>query len=186
MLIAREKLTTYPKRTHFPPARIPRTSATIMPSSAAPRQNVFVLDFDGVIVDSEPEVSLAGLEASCSYWPDHFGQLGQADRDRLLQGLRAVRSQLVKGVENMVFARLLLEDPENEPKIRADSRGAIREALARWGCTLDQLNPHFESSRNSVMGANLDFWLGLQQIYPGVRYGQCAPLRPQPPFPSWQ
>jgi len=74
--------------------------------------DVFVLDFDGVLVDSEPEVSMSAYTAARDYWPGIFASATAAQQSAVLEGLRACRPALVRGYESMVMARMLLEDPE--------------------------------------------------------------------------
>ena len=69
--------------------------------SAGP-SDVFVLDFDGVIVDSEPEVSSSALNACKEYWPDQFGSLHGTQEDELRQRMRDARPVLVSAADAMV------------------------------------------------------------------------------------
>ncbi len=110
---------------------------------------MFVLDFDGVIIDSEREVrelgalvcdtvtahhiqchgteppqstpdghhmpscrpmspphpaqvSSSAYDAAAQLWPQLFGGLPDAERQRVMAGMRATRPRLVKGFEAMV------------------------------------------------------------------------------------
>ncbi len=110
--------------------RCRRCSGTAVQTKAA--ADVFALDFDGVMVDSEPEVSelvarqSAEMRANCvtiqsntnvsvlqisssavaaaaEYWPEQFGNLDQATHDQLRHNMRQVRPVLVNGVEALVM-----------------------------------------------------------------------------------
>lgn len=65
--------------------------------------DVFALDFDGVLVDSEPEISSSALSAAAEYWPEQFGNLDQSALDGVRQRLRIIRPVLIHGVESLVM-----------------------------------------------------------------------------------
>ncbi len=109
--------------------RCRRCSRTPVQTKAA--GDVFALDFDGVMVDSEPEVSelvarqstakrancvikpntsfsilqisSSAVAAAAEYWPEQFGNLDQATHDQLRRDMRQVRPVLVNGVEALVM-----------------------------------------------------------------------------------
>ncbi len=56
------------------------------------------------------QVSTSALVACAQYWPELFASLGEEERHRVRQGLRATRPRLIKGWEALVMARLVLED----------------------------------------------------------------------------
>jgi len=74
---------------------------------AAAPSDLLVLDFDGVIVDSEPEVSVSALGAASVRWPEAFGggEPTGAARAALLAGLKRSRPVLVGGYESMCMVR---------------------------------------------------------------------------------
>eukprot|EP00198_Chlamydomonas_reinhardtii_P004220 XP_001693556.1 predicted protein [Chlamydomonas reinhardtii] len=126
------------------------TSATSTPgasSQAAPPavSDVFVLDFDGVVVDSEPEITASAFEAAAIRWPELFAPeaLGAERRTALREAMRTVRPVLVKGYESMVMLRLLLRDPNCEVKLRSILSAWSAElprALAEWGESEEELS----------------------------------------------
>lgn len=65
--------------------------------------DVFALDFDGVLVDSEPEISSSAIAAASEYWPEEFGHLDDAANHQVRHNLRQVRPVLVNGVEALVM-----------------------------------------------------------------------------------
>lgn len=113
-------------------------------ASSAPRDDVFALDFDGVLVDSEPEVSSAAVEAAISFDPAWrsavLGEEAEADEEGgasarrgrrkalLLDALKHTRPVLVRGYEAVVMARLLAE--EIDASGRADA--AVERILSDW------------------------------------------------------
>jgi beta-phosphoglucomutase-like phosphatase (HAD superfamily) len=52
---------------------------------AAGVSDVFVLDFDGVLVDSEPEVSTSAFTAARDYWPEVFEGVGEEQKAAILE-----------------------------------------------------------------------------------------------------
>lgn len=106
---------------------------------------MFALDFDGVLVDSEPEVSSAAVEAAISFDPAwRTAMLGEAEAEEekeqgagahrrrrkvlLLDALKRTRPVLVRGYEAVVMARLLAE--EIDASGRADA--AVERILSDW------------------------------------------------------
>ena len=68
--------------------------------------DVFALDFDGVLVDSEPEISSSACAAAAEYWPEQFGRLDQSTMDNVRQKMRIIRPVLIHGVESLVMVHL--------------------------------------------------------------------------------
>ena len=66
---------------------------------------MFALDFDGVLVDSEPEISSSAVAAAAEYWPEHFGSLDRESLDSVRERLRVIRPVLVHGVESLVMVQ---------------------------------------------------------------------------------
>lgn len=54
-------------------------------AAASTVTDVFVLDFDGVLVDSEPEVSMSAFTAARDYWPAAFSGAGEQQQAALLK-----------------------------------------------------------------------------------------------------
>ena len=79
----------------------PSRLSTVQTSASA---DVFALDFDGVLVDSEPEISSSAVAAATEYWPDQFKGLDQSTIDGVRERLRVIRPVLVHGVESLVMA----------------------------------------------------------------------------------
>ena len=120
---------------HRSSSRAASARAGAAPSGAP---EVFVLDFDGVLVDSEPEVSMSAFTSARDYWPAVFAasdgapageqQQQQEQQERVLAGLRRCRPVLVRGYESMVMARLL----------RERGPGCEEEILSRWEALLPE------------------------------------------------
>jgi len=102
--------------------------------TAAAPTDVFVLDYDGVISDSQHEVSSAGVAAAEQQWPSVFQALSSSasERQRVLAGVAASRPRLVKGYESMVMARIILENPQNGvEKFYTERPGLLLQACSR-------------------------------------------------------
>ncbi|KAI8467749.1 MAG: hypothetical protein J3K34DRAFT_429434 [Monoraphidium minutum] len=127
-----------------------------------------VLDFDGVLVDSEPEVSTSAFTSAADYWPQAFANASEQQRAAVLQGLRTCRPALVRGYESMVMARLLLEAPGCEPQILTDWEQLLSATLQAWGEDWEVLQRAFEEHRAGWLGRDRAGWLACNKPYPGV------------------
>mmetsp|Transcript_33573 Transcript_33573/g.79687 ORF Transcript_33573/g.79687 Transcript_33573/m.79687 type:complete len:319 (-) Transcript_33573:183-1139(-) len=146
-----------------------RRSHNRLTSAASSSLDVFVLDIDGVLIDSEPEISSSALKASADLWPGVFEELRFSERKPAVEeGLRKCRPRLIKGFEAMVMARLLLEDDANADAILANWKSLLAETLERWGCDPEELTALFEARRNSDMEADGKAWLAANRPYKGV------------------
>ncbi|KAG2438890.1 hypothetical protein HYH02_010686 [Chlamydomonas schloesseri] len=153
--------------------RTSQAKAGAAPASLAPVSDVFVLDFDGVVVDSEPEITASAFEAAAIRWPGLFGPGALSDERRaaLREAMRTVRPVLVKGYESMVMLRLLLRDPNCVVTLRAILGRwgeELPRALAEWGESEAELSKLFESVRNEWMTGRTESWMALQVPYEGV------------------
>ncbi|KAF5831205.1 hypothetical protein DUNSADRAFT_13463 [Dunaliella salina] len=134
---------------------------------AAP-SDAFILDFDGVLLDSEREVTASAFAACKQRWPHIFGSLSAEDQQRIADGMRAVRPVLIKGYESMVMARILAEDgPKAVDSILADWPQLQVERLAQWNEKAEELTSQYENLRNEEM--KKPEWQALQQPYAGVK-----------------
>lgn len=83
-------------------------------------QHVVALDFDGVIVDSEPEVTRAAWRATCLLWPDVAGMAAEAEGSPWTAGARKawaggewepLRGSGPDGLPNWLAAKMRLLRP---------------------------------------------------------------------------
>lgn len=135
-------------------------------ASASPT-DIFVLDFDGVVCDSQTEVNRSGYEAASLFWP---AALAGASREGVEAGLRLTRPRLVRGVESMVMARLLHEDPEGaaERILGGWGEAMLAEALGEWGAEAAELEAFFEQHRAQAMASDLGRFSSLNPMYVGI------------------
>jgi len=173
-----------PTKVSAPPAppRQPRHRPTgplfrLPASRAAPKRSlrvlagldVFALDFDGVVVDSEPEVSEYGLVAAQRRWPEALSGVQEPGaRAALLAALRDCRPRLVKGYEAMVMARLLAEDGARVAAVLRDWPALLAASLESWGCDAEELSAEFQALRAEAMAAHKKEWLRGSKPYKGM------------------
>lgn len=146
---------------------LPAAAATPAAAGAGP-SDVFVLDFDGVLVDSEPEVSASAYAAARDYFPDIFINVSTEQESQVMQGLRQTRPVLVRGYESMVMARMLLEDPGCVDAILADWHPLLEQTLKKWGEDGLELQRSFESGRAAWLAEDRAGWLSRNRPYPGM------------------
>jgi hypothetical protein len=142
-----------------------------------------------VLVDSEPEVSAAAIDAAATFddaWSRAIGAADAADgavrRRLLMQGLRRTRPVLVRGYEAVVMARLLAEALDAPG---GGGGGGLDRAVGRivsdWPRELDAamrrffpgaapgrapLEAHFERRRAAALaGPGRAAWLALNAPY---------------------
>jgi phosphoglycolate phosphatase-like HAD superfamily hydrolase len=133
-----------------------------------------VLDFDGVLADSQAEVASAGYAAAAQRWPQLFDGVDEAGRARVMAGLAPTRARLVRGYETMVMARLILEsgDAAVARILRPgwDARGGLLEwSLASWGEDEAQLAALFERLRGQLVERDPEAWVATVPLYPGIK-----------------
>ncbi|DBA91546.1 TPA: hypothetical protein ACH3X1_003167 [Trebouxia sp. C0004] len=130
--------------------------------------DVFALDFDGVMVDSEPEISSSAVAAAAEYWPEQFGNLDQATHDQMRRDMRQVRPVLVNGVEALVMARMVLEEPGCVDSIIQDWQSVLPATLNKWKIEQKDLQIFFEDFRNNLLQNKEDEWVKRHVMYPGL------------------
>ena len=131
---------------------------------------VFALDFDGVVCDSEPESSISGWKHGVELWPEVFCSPGvdEAEHDRVLSELKAVRPVVETGFENTILARALLEKIHSVDDIIAGWGTLLPDLMARWGLERGAMVSGYGTIRDEWMEADLDGWLAPNLLYPGV------------------
>lgn len=170
---------TVPPHTHLhrPTRRYhrynPFTLTATGPEEAPTISDVYVLDFDGVLCDSQREVSTAGLASAMLRWPDAFRGIDDERKEHVLRGLAQTRPRLVRGYESMVMARMIWESEENIGKIVASNwesgdESLLSRTLRAWNESEEELTTIFEKYRASRMKDSSDKWIALNPLYPGV------------------
>jgi phosphoglycolate phosphatase-like HAD superfamily hydrolase len=128
-----------------------------------------VLDFDGVLCDSQNEVMSAGLECAREKWPEAFEGV---DVGPLASCLPSVRPRLIKGYESMLMARVIAEQglDQGVDSILAcdDWSERVKELLRDFEEEEAELEAGFESWRMDRVRKNFDSWVSLNPLYDGV------------------
>ena len=138
--------------------------------SPAGPEDLFVLDFDGVLADTQMEVMSAGFEVARARWPDLF--VGQSD-SKMLSNLSRVRPKLVRGFESAIMARLIAEDESNIDTILESDDAwetvIVSRSLESWGESATDLSSAFEAWRRDRIKNDFESWLVLNPLYPGIK-----------------
>jgi phosphoglycolate phosphatase-like HAD superfamily hydrolase len=137
-------------------------------SKAGP-EDLFVIDFDGVLADTQMEVMSAGFEVARARWPGLF--TGQNDSE-ILSNLSRVRPKLVKGFESAIMARLIAEDKSNVDSIlgsEAWETAMVSQCLESWDESAEDLSSAFEAWRRDRIENDFESWLKLNPLYPGIK-----------------
>lgn len=152
------------------------SSRSVYASSRLPSsipEDVFVIDFDGVLADTQMEVMSAGLQCAMEVWPAAFR--GNSTHD-VMEGLRQVRPKLVKGYESVVMARMLAEDLEKNVDFILHSdcwadpeTGVVSRMLNMYGKKPGELESIFEAWRMNRIENNFEEWLLLNPLYDGIQ-----------------
>lgn len=137
--------------------------------------DVFVIDFDGVLCDSVHEVMSAGMECAQERWPEVFSNSGGVE-EHVWESLCRVRPRLVKGYESMLMARILVEQGvQGEETILSceewagTAQGMVQQMLDRYDCTESELERFFESWRMRRIENDVEGWMNLNPLYAGVK-----------------
>eukprot|EP00884_Botryococcus_braunii_P013540 jgi/Botrbrau1/22187/Bobra.168_1s0019.1 len=130
--------------------------------------DVYLLDFDGVLVDSEPEVTHSALQASRLFWPNVFENITGEKLKRVENGMTTVRPVLVKGFEAVIMARMLAEDDSCIPQILASWETVWPAKLKEWATSSTVLSGYFDGYRTGSFIADRGSWVRLNKPYPGI------------------
>lgn len=144
-------------------------------------EDLYALDFDGVLCDSCGESSISALKAAKSRWPGLFdGIVGSDLEEWILDQMRTVRPVVETGYENVLLVRLLLEI-----RVRSIRKSSVAEGLTiegildnwpkikpiileAWAENRDALIDLFGKIRDEWIENDLATWIGANRFYPGV------------------
>lgn len=173
-----------PKLTPHPPAAPRRVSPrrlgnNLPPAAAAPSppstpppppRHVFLLDLDGVLVDSATELAGSAYACAVARWPDVMVRAGGFTKAEIMAGLAGGRPRVIAGFEALAQARLMAElGPDaGVAAVLEDWPGKTLEAaLERWGESPATLAPVFEAHRVRA-AADEASWIRANAAYPGI------------------
>ncbi|KAL7121396.1 hypothetical protein ACP275_02G179600 [Erythranthe tilingii] len=143
-------------------------------------EDLYALDFDGVLCDSCGESSLSAVKAAKVRWPSLFDGVESSVEDWIVDQMHIVRPVVETGYENLLLVRLLLEI--QMPSIRKSSIAeglTVEEILenwstikpvimAEWDEDRDVLIDLFGKVRDEWIDNDLATWIGANRFYPGV------------------
>ncbi|MEQ1636238.1 MAG: HAD family hydrolase [Methylococcales bacterium] len=124
---------------------------------------LYALDFDGVICDSALETGMAGWKTALQIWDDMPTRQPQA----LSAQFRQARPILETGYEAALIMRLLFQGESAESILKhfTEQKPAI---IASTGRDISRLKELFSSTRDIWIQNNLEEWLTLNPLFPGV------------------
>ncbi|TXG62896.1 hypothetical protein EZV62_009890 [Acer yangbiense] len=143
-------------------------------------EDLYALDFDGVICDSCGESSLSAVKAAKVRWPGLFDDVDSTLEDWIVDQMYIVRPVVETGYENLLLVRLLLET--RMPSVRKSSvaEGLTVEGILEnwfklkpvimeeWGEDREALVDLFGKVRDEWIDTDLATWIGANRFYPGV------------------
>jgi len=138
-------------------------------SAQAHPRDLFLLDLDGVLVDSVGELAGSAYAAAVSRWPVVM-QNSPYTKGEVLAGLAGGRPRVIAGYEALAMARLMAErgPADGVAAVLADWPGrTLAAALDAWGETPASLIPFFEAHRTAAARDEVA-WLAANRAYPGI------------------
>lgn len=131
---------------------------------------LYALDFDGVIVNSEPESSRSGVLAAAAVW--RGSALQEAVHKQpgwLTAALRDARPVVHTGYENAILARLFVEAGATGAETLLDNIltdwPSLRDAaMQQWDASETQLVDAFANVRDIWIRENEAHWLSCNHL----------------------
>lgn len=126
---------------------------------------IYALDFDGVICDSAIETGVSAWKAGATIWDDYLTPLPSTE---LLEQFRQVRPVLATGYESILIVRMLMNG-ETTGEIMKDYANSIQRIQRLSNLNIDSLKVLFGKTRDNWINENLDEWLNMNPLFPGVK-----------------
>ncbi|KAK9866107.1 hypothetical protein WJX84_005680, partial [Apatococcus fuscideae] len=130
--------------------------------------DVLLLDFDGVIVDSEPEVTAGCIESAAALWSQSLSKLEGAQLAELKNKMRTVRPVMNATWEFLVAARLLASDAKSLDSLLQDWPSVCDWAIKEWGTTQHAIEEHSEAFRKQRVAGDEGAFIQNNMLYPGI------------------
>ncbi|MGI5925468.1 MAG: HAD family hydrolase [Lentisphaeria bacterium] len=127
---------------------------------------LFALDFDGVICNSADETAVSAWRAASQLWPE-LAQAGSDAPDEIVEQFRAVRPYLETGFQAIVMIRMLLHQAPLSA-FRDELHTHVEQALHDLNKSKDELIALFGAVRDEWLRKDLPSWLDRHSFYPGV------------------
>ena len=126
-------------------------------------QQLYALDFDGVICDSAVETAMTGWKAASKIWPDMTTDVPQL----LVTRFREVRPLIETGYEAILAMRLLQQGYEKD-HIFQHYPSLMAALLQEAAVTVAQLKQLFAETRDHWIAENLSDWIAQNPLFPGI------------------
>lgn len=127
---------------------------------------LFALDFDGVICNSADETAVSAWRAASQLWPD-LAKAGSDAPDDIVEQFRAVRPYLETGFQAIVMIRMLMRQAPLSA-FRDELHMHVDQALHALGKSKNELIALFGTVRDEWIRNDLPSWLNRHSFYPGV------------------
>ncbi|HAK59340.1 MAG TPA: haloacid dehalogenase [Nitrospiraceae bacterium] len=141
-------------------------------------QNVFAIDFDGVLCDSAGEAGTTAWRAGGRLWPDWQGPEPPA---AYLGRFRKLRPVIETGYQAVLLMRLIHDSMDDETIEREFSERCAR-IIEERGCSSDDVARLVSQARSDWIDRDVDDWLGRHSFYPGVLDAFTAKAEHDPVF----
>ncbi len=139
------------------------------------KKSYLALDFDGVICASSSESSVTALIAAEEHWGRRVMQCDDVEAAEVTAALVKLRPIIETGYENMLLARLLLEEYRKYKKVDVDTlfrrwgNHFRDDLLKQYSAKSDILIQAFGESRDRLIQKDLKKWVGLNPIFPFIK-----------------
>ncbi|MGR9054055.1 MAG: HAD family hydrolase [Gammaproteobacteria bacterium] len=125
---------------------------------------LYALDFDGVICDSAVETGITGWKAAARLWTDMDSEFPPQS---LIDRFREVRPIIETGYESIIAVRMLHEGASVQT-VLSDFSERKQDYMQQSDSTVASLKKLFGDIRDSWIGRNLEQWLEMNPLFPGI------------------
>lgn len=126
---------------------------------------IYVLDFDGVICDSQNELAMSSWKAAQLLWPD---MVGIAFAPTILKQYHELRPVVETGYEVVLIMRLL-QQSFTPQALRNDYTNTLGQLLDSENLPTDTLKTALAEAREQWIESDRDDWLQYNPLYSGVK-----------------
>ncbi|XP_076948676.1 uncharacterized protein LOC143621029 [Bidens hawaiensis] len=143
-------------------------------------EDLYALDFDGVLCDSCGETAISAVKAAKLRWPVLFASVNSSLEDWMVDQMQIIRPVVETGYETLLLVRLLLEIKVPSSRTSSVSKGLTVEGILdnwlnikpvimdEWGEKRDELIDLFGKVRDDWLENDLTTWMAANRFYPGV------------------
>ena len=141
-------------------------------------QDVFAIDFDGVLCDSAGEAGTTAWRAGSRLWPDwQRPEPPAAEMGRFLK----LRPVIETGYQAVLLMRLI-HDRVDDDTIEREFPERCARIIEEMGCSSADVARLVSQARSAWIDQDVDDWLGRHAFYPGVLDAFTARAEQDPVF----